>query len=81
MEEKKLKLEKPKEVDSWLLRKFAVAFVEESTVDWQNVDDSFDNDTFKLKGKLQKVNLLDINSTDELIEKVINPVIQIYEQQ
>jgi len=151
----------PKEVNSWLCRKFAVAFVEKSTIDWQNVDDShtsnlklenglasctkinenfkmlyfrfllddenlsepqlifgvfsdikfykdwvekrgnilvaieyaddklfaqfpnvdYENDVFKLKGKLKKVNLLDINSTDELIEKVVNPAIQIYEQQ
>ena len=151
----------PKEVNSWLRRKFAVAFVENSTVDWQNVDDSrtsnlklenglasctkinenfkmlyfrfllddknqsepqlifgvfsdikfykdwikkrgnilvaieyaddklfaqfpnvdYESDTFKLKGKLKKVNLLDINSTDELIEKVVHPAIQIYEQQ
>jgi len=40
-----------------------------------------ESDTFKLKGKLKKVNLLDINSTDELIEKVVHPAIQIYEQQ
>lgn len=44
-----------------------------------NVD--YENDNFKLKAKLKKVNLLDINSTDELIEKVMNPSIQIYEQQ
>ena len=151
----------PKEVNSWLCRKFAVAFVEKSMVDLQNVDDSrtenlklqnglascttinedfkmlyfrfllddenqsepqlifgvfsdikfykdwvkkrgnilvaieyadnklfgqfpnvdYENDAFKLKGELKKVNLLDINSTDELIEKVVNPAIQIYEQQ
>jgi hypothetical protein len=151
----------PKEVDAWLLRKFAVAFVEKSIVDLQNVDDSltanlklqnglasctkidenfkllyfrfllddknqsepqlifgvfydikfhkdwvkkrgnilvaieyaddkllaqfpdvdYEDNNFKLKGKLKKVNLLDINSTDELIEKVITPAIQIFEQQ
>ena len=151
----------PKEVNSWLCKQFAVAFVEKSTVDWQNVDNSrtenlklehglasctkidknfkmlyfrfllddenqsepqlifgvfsditfykdwvkkrgnilvaieyandelfsqfpnvdYENDTFKLKGILKKVGLPDINSTDELIEKVVNPAIQIYEKQ
>jgi len=134
-------------VNLWLLRKFAVAFVEESNTDLQkgqNVteinenlkvlyfrvilndknqsepqlifgvlynikkykdwikkfenllgyfeyvdnklfakipDIDYEDSTFKIKGKFQKVNLLDINSSDELIEKVINPAIQIYEQQ
>ena len=34
---------------------------------------------FKIKGKFKKVNLLDINSSDDLIGKVINPAIKIYE--
>ena len=42
-----------------------------------NVD--YEDGNFKIKGKFKKVNLLDINSSDELIEKVINPVIKIYE--
>lgn len=42
-----------------------------------NVD--YEDSNFKIKGKFKKVNLLDINSSDELIEKVINPVIKIYE--
>jgi len=151
----------PKEVNSWLCRKMAVAFVEESMVDLQKVDNTltenlklrnglasctkinenskilyfrfilddinqsepqlifgilydiqfykdwvkkrgnllvaveyeddkllaqfpdidYENDTFKLKGKLKRVNLLDINSTEELIEKVVIPAIQLYEQQ
>jgi hypothetical protein len=41
----------------------------------------YEDSTFKVKGKLAKVNLLDINSSDELIEKVINPAIKLYEQQ
>jgi hypothetical protein len=39
----------------------------------------YEDSNFKIKGKFKKVNLLDINSSDELIEKVINPVIKIYE--
>ena len=42
-----------------------------------NID--YESAIFKIKGKFKKVNLLDINSSDELIEKVINPVIKIYE--
>jgi len=42
-----------------------------------NVD--YEDSNFKIKGKFKKVNLLDINSSNELIEKVINPVIKIYE--
>lgn len=42
-----------------------------------NVD--YEDSNFKIKGTFKKVNLLDINSSDELIEKVINPVIKIYE--
>jgi len=42
-----------------------------------NVD--YEDSIFKIKGKFEKVSLLDINSSDELIEKVINPVIKIYE--
>jgi hypothetical protein len=137
----------PNNVNLWLLRKFAVAFVEESNTDLQKgqsvtkineklkvlyfriiLDDKnqsepqlifgilydikkykdwvkkFENlishfeyndnklfakfpnidcedNTFKVKGKLKKINLLDINSSNELIEKVINPAIKIYEQQ
>ena len=44
-----------------------------------NID--YEDATFGVKGKLDKVNLLDINSSDELIEKVINPAIKLYEQQ
>lgn len=149
------------EVNSWLLRQFAVTFVEKSMVDLQNVDYSrtenlklenglasctkndenfkilyfrfvlddknqsepqlifgvfydiklyknwvkkrgnllvaieyaddrllaqfpnvdFENENFKLKGNFKKVNLFDINSTDDLTEKVINQAIQIYKQQ
>ena len=137
-----------KEINSWLRKKFAVAFVEKSNADLQNeqvrctetnenskilyfrfiLDDinqsepqlifgvfhdirfykdwvkkrgnllvaveyadnkllakfpniDYEDDTFKLKGKLKKVNLFDINSTKKLIEEVINPIIQLYEQQ
>jgi len=42
-----------------------------------NVD--YEDSNFKIKGKFKKVNLLDINSSDELIVKVINPVVKIYE--
>ena len=41
----------------------------------------YEDNTFKVKGKFAKVNLLDINSSDELIAKVINPAIKLYEQQ
>jgi len=44
-----------------------------------NID--YEDSTFKVKGRFAKVNLLDINSSDELIEKVINPAIKLYEQQ
>jgi len=137
----------PNNVNLWLLRKFAVAFVEESNTDLQKgqniteineklkviyfrviLDDKnqsepqlifgvlydikqykdwvkkfenllgnfeyvdnklfakfpdidYEDNTFKVKGKFEKVNLLDINSSDELIEKVINPAIKLYEQQ
>jgi len=43
-------------------------------------DIDYEDGNFKLKGKFKKVNLLDINSSDELIEKVINPAIEIYEE-
>jgi len=134
-------------VNLWLLRKFAVAFVEESNTDFQkgqsitqineklkvlyfriilndksqpepqlifgvlydikkykdwvkkfenlithfeyndnnlftrfpNID--YEDGTFGVKGKLDKINLLDVNSSDELVEKVINPVMKLYEQQ
>lgn len=41
-------------------------------------DIDYEDGTFKLKGKFKKVNLLDINSSDELIEKVINPALRLY---
>jgi hypothetical protein len=41
-------------------------------------DIDYADGTFKLKGKFKKVNLLDINSSDELIEKVINPALKLY---
>lgn len=136
----------PNNVNLWLLRKFAVAFVEESNTeiqkgqnfteindklrvlyfrvilddknqdepqlffgvfyeikqfkDWvkkfenlmgnfeyvdtklfakfPNID--YEDGTFKIKGKFKKVDLLDINSSNELIEKVINPAIKLYEK-
>jgi hypothetical protein len=40
----------------------------------------YKNAYFKVKGKFKKVNLLDINSSDELIKKVINPVVKLYEE-
>jgi hypothetical protein len=43
-----------------------------------NID--YEDGTFKLKGKFKKVDLLDINSSNELIEKVINPSIKLYEK-
>lgn len=43
-----------------------------------NID--YEDGTFKIKGKFKKVNLLDINSSNELIEKVINPVIKLYDK-
>ena len=42
-----------------------------------NVD--YEDSDVTIKGKFKKINLLDLNSSDELIEKVINPVIEIYE--
>jgi len=42
-----------------------------------NVD--YEDGNFKIKGTFKKMNLLDINSSDELIEKVIKPVVKIYE--
>ena len=41
-------------------------------------DVDYEDGTFKIKGKFKKVNLLDINSSDELIEKVINPALKLY---
>lgn len=136
----------PNNVNLWLLRKFAVAFVEESNTELQKgqnfteineklkvlyfriiLDDKaqsepqliygvfydikqfkdwvkkfenllanfeyvdtklfakfphidYEDATFKIKGEFKKVNLLDINSSDELIEKVINPAIDLYEK-
>ena len=43
-----------------------------------NID--YEDGTFKIKGKFKKVNLLEIDSSDELIEKVINPSIKLYEK-
>lgn len=43
-----------------------------------NID--YEDGNFKIKGKFKKVNLLDINSSDELIDKVINPAIKLYEE-
>lgn len=136
----------PNNVNLWLLRKFAVAFVEESNTeiqkgqnyteitdklkvlyfriildeknqpepqlifgvfyeikqykDWvkkfenllgnfeyvdnklfakfPNID--YEDGTFKLKGKFKKVDLLDINSSNELIEKVIHPALELFEK-
>ena len=44
---------------------------------YPNID--YESAIFKIKGKFKKVNLLDINSSDDLIGKVINPAIKIYE--
>ncbi len=43
-----------------------------------NID--YKGSIFSLKGKLKKVDLLDINSSEELVNKVINPVIKMYEE-
>ena len=43
-----------------------------------NVD--YEDGTFKIKGKFKKVNLLEITSSKDLIEKVINPAIKLYEK-
>ncbi len=43
-------------------------------------DVDFEDGTFKTKGKFKKVNLLEINSSSDLIEKVITPVIKLYEK-
>jgi len=43
-----------------------------------NID--YEDGTFKLKGKFKKVDLLDINSSNELIEKVINPAIKLFKK-
>lgn len=40
----------------------------------------YEDGTCKMKGKFGEVNLLDINSSDELVEKVITPAIELYEQ-
>lgn len=136
----------PNNVNLWLLRKFAVAFVDESSTDLQKgqnfteinenlkvlyfriiLDDKnqtepqlifgvfydikqfkdwvkkfenlmgqfeytdsklfakfpnidYEDGTYKIKGKFKKVNLLDINSSNELIEKVINPALKLFEK-
>jgi hypothetical protein len=41
-----------------------------------NID--YEDGTFKLKGKFSKIDLLEINSSSELVEKVINPAIKLY---
>ena len=43
-------------------------------------DVDYEDGTFKLKGKFKKVNLLDINTSDELVEKVITPALKLYEK-
>ncbi|MEN8251365.1 MAG: hypothetical protein ABFS32_20715 [Bacteroidota bacterium] len=43
-----------------------------------NID--YQDATFRIKGKFKRVDLLDINSSTELIEKVINPAIKLYER-
>ena len=40
----------------------------------------YKDDSFKLRGKFQKLSILDLTSNDKLIEKVINPLIKIYEE-
>ena len=46
-------------------------------VKFPNVD--YEDGNLKLKGKFKKVNLLKLNSSNDLVEKVINPVIKLYE--
>ena len=136
----------PNNVNLWLLRKFAVAFVEESGTDLKKVqnfteinehlkvlyfriilDDKnqsepqlifgvlydikqfkdwvkkfenlmgqfeyidsklfakfpnidYEDGTLKIKGKFKKVNLLEINSSNALLERVINPAIKLFEK-
>lgn len=41
-------------------------------------DIDYEDGTFKLKGKFKKINLLDINTSDELVEKVIHPALKLY---
>lgn len=53
-------------VDNKMFSKF-------STIDYKD-------GTFKIKGKFRMVNLLDINSSLELNEKVLEPIIKMYEQ-
>lgn len=43
-----------------------------------NVD--YKDSTLQIKGKFKTVNLLEIDSSNELIEKVINPAIRLYEK-
>ena len=42
-----------------------------------NID--YKDGIYGIRGKLKKINLLEINTSDELIEKVINPAIKMYE--
>lgn len=43
-------------------------------------DIDYEDGDKSIKGKFKKVNLLDLNSSEDLIEKVINPVINLYEE-
>lgn len=52
-------------IDNKLFAKFPI-------VDYEDSD-------LRINGKFKKVSLIDINSSDDLIEKVINPAIGIYE--
>lgn len=47
-------------------------------VKFPNVD--YEDSNFKINGKFNKVNLLEVNSSNDLIEKVINPAIKLYEK-
>jgi len=42
-------------------------------------DIDYEDGDKSIKGKFEKVNLLDLNTSEDLIDKVINPVIDIYE--
>jgi len=39
----------------------------------------YEDNTFKIRGKFKKVNLLDINSSDDLMKRIIKPSIKLYE--
>ncbi len=51
-------------IDNKLFAKFP-------NVEYEDID-------LSIKGKFEKIALLDVSSSDELIEKIINPVIKIY---